>query len=165
MERQKRKNQPNVFFGWFSSIGMTGFEPATPRTPCVCSTKLSYIPKWFVRHTSLYKKNGIRSMANFSGNQKRMPLSASPMLTKKKASSVRAVPPNEVMPSMKQFAPIVREYRRGMLHRGNRWPSRYQIQAIFGQSAWLRPYQVCRRIPPIVARLRWRGRRRRSTGG
>jgi hypothetical protein len=25
-------------------VGMTGFEPATLRTPCVCSTKLSYMP-------------------------------------------------------------------------------------------------------------------------
>ncbi len=24
---------------------MTGFEPATPRTPCVCATRLRYIPK------------------------------------------------------------------------------------------------------------------------
>ena len=23
---------------------MTGFEPATPRTPCVCATELRYIP-------------------------------------------------------------------------------------------------------------------------
>ena len=23
---------------------MTGFEPATPRTPCVCATRLRYIP-------------------------------------------------------------------------------------------------------------------------
>ena len=24
---------------------MTGFEPATPRTPCVCATRLRHIPK------------------------------------------------------------------------------------------------------------------------
>ncbi len=48
------------------SIGMTGFEPATPRTPCVCSTKLSYIPKWMVRHFRLYKKSRTKSMANFA---------------------------------------------------------------------------------------------------
>ena len=27
-------------------VGMTGFEPATPRTPCVCATRLRHIP-WF----------------------------------------------------------------------------------------------------------------------
>ena len=26
-------------------VGMTGFEPATPRTPCVCATRLRHIPK------------------------------------------------------------------------------------------------------------------------
>ena len=25
-------------------VGMTGFEPATPRTPCVCATRLRHIP-------------------------------------------------------------------------------------------------------------------------
>ena len=25
-------------------VGMTGFEPATPRTPCVCATELRHIP-------------------------------------------------------------------------------------------------------------------------
>ena len=27
-------------------VGMTGFEPATPRTPCVCATRLRHIPNW-----------------------------------------------------------------------------------------------------------------------
>ena len=25
-------------------VGMTGFEPATPRTPCVCATRLRHFP-------------------------------------------------------------------------------------------------------------------------
>ena len=28
-------------------VGMTGFEPATPRTPCVCATRLRYIPRMY----------------------------------------------------------------------------------------------------------------------
>ena len=28
----------------FYLVGMTGFEPATPRTPCVCATRLRHIP-------------------------------------------------------------------------------------------------------------------------
>jgi hypothetical protein len=32
---------------------MTGFEPATPRTPCVCATELRHIPKY----KSINKKN------------------------------------------------------------------------------------------------------------
>lgn len=29
-------------------VGMTGFEPATPGTPCQCTTKLCYIPMSYI---------------------------------------------------------------------------------------------------------------------
>src|SRR5689334_8294540 len=38
-------------------VGTTGFEPATPCTPCKCATGLRYVPKQKiekVRHRSLY---------------------------------------------------------------------------------------------------------------
>ena len=39
---------------------MTGFEPATPRTPCVCATRLRHIPKFGLQiypFYFLYKQN------------------------------------------------------------------------------------------------------------
>ena len=36
--------QTLVFHGLWFSVGMTGFEPATPRPPGVCATRLRHIP-------------------------------------------------------------------------------------------------------------------------
>jgi hypothetical protein len=36
---------------WF--VGMTGFEPATPRPPGVCATGLRYIPKMDCKNINL----------------------------------------------------------------------------------------------------------------
>lgn len=40
-----------------SLVGMTGFEPATPRPPDVCATGLRYIPKSFTGQ-QMYKRFG-----------------------------------------------------------------------------------------------------------
>ena len=44
-DRVQYKQKNTHIMGWaFYKIGMTGLEPATSRTPCERSTKLSYIP-------------------------------------------------------------------------------------------------------------------------
>ena len=41
----KETKKPNSDKVRHHVVGMTGFEPATPRTPCVCATRLRHIPK------------------------------------------------------------------------------------------------------------------------
>ena len=42
----KFNNKPLLYKGLRNTlVGMTGFEPTTPRTPCVCATRLRHIPK------------------------------------------------------------------------------------------------------------------------
>ena len=43
-ERTKKKKPSFVQRTSEGEVGMTGFEPATTRTPCVYSTRLNYIP-------------------------------------------------------------------------------------------------------------------------
>jgi hypothetical protein len=40
-----KKTKPAAFAAGFLSVGTTGFEPATPCTPCKCATGLRYVPK------------------------------------------------------------------------------------------------------------------------
>ena len=40
-----------------SSVGTTGFEPATPCTPCKCATGLRYVPNFVC---SYRKQNGVK---------------------------------------------------------------------------------------------------------
>ncbi len=42
--RLSQTKNPSAFCGWIFLVGMTGFEPATTRTPCAYATRLRHIP-------------------------------------------------------------------------------------------------------------------------
>ena len=48
-------------------VGMTGFEPATPRTPCVCATRLRHIPYYVGKNLSGWQDSNLRPPAPKAG--------------------------------------------------------------------------------------------------
>ena len=48
-------------------VGMTGFEPATPRTPCVCATRLRHIPYFVGKNLSGWQDSNLRPPAPKAG--------------------------------------------------------------------------------------------------
>jgi hypothetical protein len=67
--KKSRKNR--IFKGFFQLllvVGMTGFEPATPRPPAECSTGLSHIPNSSRTkiYRCLFQNSTLRSYLNFT---------------------------------------------------------------------------------------------------
>lgn len=49
-KKQTRVAKKSGYAGYFFFVGETGLEPATPRTPCVYSSHLSYSPDLKIRN-------------------------------------------------------------------------------------------------------------------
>ena len=72
----KEAKKPNSYKVRHHVVGMTGFEPATPRTPCVCATRLRHIPN---KINGQYCRGGrIRTCALLLPKQARCPGYATP---------------------------------------------------------------------------------------